>query len=314
MWDLAPVTAANGVVYASSMAKSGNEMYALDAATGDDPLGVRGRQLGQLRAGGRGRLRLLGIRLLEVGGRQRQHQALRVQHRGCGRHDPADDDDRADAGRRTARTVGTGRAVGVTVSATDDPRGSASSRPAACVDPPRVPASFADLPRRRLLAGRTSAPTGRTRSTRRARTRTTTSSPVVSATFKIDATPPTIAAAATTPPNANGWYSGRGRPLHVHRRRLRHPGRGVPSRPDAQRDRHGLLDAATVTDAAGNLSAPSNVVTVKIVNPAGLCALSVQDVQSSSRYQALRPVQKAAVNRAHPGRRLCGARRDRPGG
>ena len=34
VWDLAPVTSANGVVYASSMAKSGNEFYALDAATG----------------------------------------------------------------------------------------------------------------------------------------------------------------------------------------------------------------------------------------------------------------------------------------
>jgi polyvinyl alcohol dehydrogenase (cytochrome) len=33
-YDLAPVTSANGVVYASSMAPSGNEMYALDAATG----------------------------------------------------------------------------------------------------------------------------------------------------------------------------------------------------------------------------------------------------------------------------------------
>src|SRR5262249_4336104 len=32
--DLAPVTVAHGVVYAASMAKSGNEMFALDAATG----------------------------------------------------------------------------------------------------------------------------------------------------------------------------------------------------------------------------------------------------------------------------------------
>lgn len=34
VWDLAPVSAANGVVYAASMAKSGNEFYALDGATG----------------------------------------------------------------------------------------------------------------------------------------------------------------------------------------------------------------------------------------------------------------------------------------
>ncbi|PYQ71303.1 MAG: polyvinylalcohol dehydrogenase, partial [Acidobacteria bacterium] len=36
VWDLAPITVANGVVYASSMAKlaSQNQMFALDAATG----------------------------------------------------------------------------------------------------------------------------------------------------------------------------------------------------------------------------------------------------------------------------------------
>ncbi len=35
VWDLAPVSAANGVVYVASMAKSGNEFYALDGATGN---------------------------------------------------------------------------------------------------------------------------------------------------------------------------------------------------------------------------------------------------------------------------------------
>jgi polyvinyl alcohol dehydrogenase (cytochrome) len=36
VWDLAPVTVANGILYASSMANSGNQhqMFALDAATG----------------------------------------------------------------------------------------------------------------------------------------------------------------------------------------------------------------------------------------------------------------------------------------
>jgi polyvinyl alcohol dehydrogenase (cytochrome) len=33
-YDLAPLTTANGVVYASSMAATGNQLYALDAATG----------------------------------------------------------------------------------------------------------------------------------------------------------------------------------------------------------------------------------------------------------------------------------------
>jgi polyvinyl alcohol dehydrogenase (cytochrome) len=34
VWDLAPVSAANGIVYVASMAKSGNEFYALNGATG----------------------------------------------------------------------------------------------------------------------------------------------------------------------------------------------------------------------------------------------------------------------------------------
>jgi len=34
VWDLAPVSVANGVLYAASMAKTGDEYYALDAATG----------------------------------------------------------------------------------------------------------------------------------------------------------------------------------------------------------------------------------------------------------------------------------------
>jgi polyvinyl alcohol dehydrogenase (cytochrome) len=35
VWDLAPVSAANGVAYVASMAKGGNEFYALDGATGE---------------------------------------------------------------------------------------------------------------------------------------------------------------------------------------------------------------------------------------------------------------------------------------
>jgi polyvinyl alcohol dehydrogenase (cytochrome) len=34
VWDLAPVSAANGIAYFASMAKVGNEFYALDGATG----------------------------------------------------------------------------------------------------------------------------------------------------------------------------------------------------------------------------------------------------------------------------------------
>ena len=33
MWDLAPVSTANGVLYVASMAKGGNEFYALNGTT-----------------------------------------------------------------------------------------------------------------------------------------------------------------------------------------------------------------------------------------------------------------------------------------
>ncbi len=81
VWDLAPVTSANGVVYTASMAQTGNEMYALDARDRRDPLGVPGGQLGQRRAGRLPRERVLGQRLLEGGRRVGQQPAVRVQHR-----------------------------------------------------------------------------------------------------------------------------------------------------------------------------------------------------------------------------------------
>lgn len=89
----------------------------------------------------------------------------------------------------------------------------------------------------------------------------------------VDKTPPTISAAPTTPPNGtNGWYNGSTNNVTIHftcadvgaiqdgipagacpaDQVLSTEGAAVPS------------TARTVTDAAGNVSAPSNVVTVKI--------------------------------------------------
>ena len=42
-YDLAPVTSANGVVYASSMPQTGDQMFALDGEDRRDPLAVRRR-------------------------------------------------------------------------------------------------------------------------------------------------------------------------------------------------------------------------------------------------------------------------------
>ena len=53
--------------------------------------------------------------------------------------------------------------------------------------------------------------------------------------------------------------------------------------------------SATATDRAGNTGSGSTTFTV-VVTPANLSALTRQFVQSSPRYQALRPVQKAAVD------------------
>ena len=83
----------------------------------------------------------------------------------------------------------------------------------------------------------------------------------------VDKTAPEIEAAATTQPDgADGWYTlGRDRPLHLHGRRLGHPRRGVPGRRRPVPRRTAVESTArTVTDAAGNTSDPSNVVTVKI--------------------------------------------------
>ena len=110
---------------------------------------------------------------------------------------------------------------------------------------------------------------------------------VVSTSFKVDQTAPTISAAATTAPNANGWYSGN---VVVHFT-CSDGGSGIPPGacpPDQILSGIGAAissTAQTVTDAAGNVSAPSNVVTVKIVNSAGLCALTVRDVTNSSKYE-----------------------------
>ena len=84
--------------------------------------------------------------------------------------------------------------------------------------------------------------------------------------FAIDTTPPAIVAAATTLPNANGWYRG---DVVVHFT-CTDAGSGIPAGacPADQilgGEGAGISSfAVTVTDAAGNSSAPSNTVTVRI--------------------------------------------------
>src|SRR5204863_454948 len=83
---------------------------------------------------------------------------------------------------------------------------------------------------------------------------------------KIDRTKPTISAAATTSPNLSGWYTS---DVIVHFT-CSDPLSGIPAGTcpaDQTLSAEGPAVssvAATVTDAAGNVSILSNVVTVKI--------------------------------------------------
>jgi alpha-tubulin suppressor-like RCC1 family protein len=94
-------------------------------------------------------------------------------------------------------------------------------------------------------------------------------------TIKRDATAPTIPAAATTAPNAAGWYRGNVTVAHTCSDALS----GVTACPASQllSDEGSAVSstAVVVRDAAGNTSAPSNVVTVRIDKTAPTLAPTV---------------------------------------
>jgi hypothetical protein len=92
------------------------------------------------------------------------------------------------------------------------------------------------------------------------------SSPVASASFKYDATKPTITAAATISPNTNGWYNG---DVTIHftcTDATSHiPVNTCPADQLLTGEGDSISSTAkTVADNAGNVSDASNVVTVKI--------------------------------------------------
>ena len=93
-------------------------------------------------------------------------------------------------------------------------------------------------------------------------------------TVRIDKTAPTISAAATSAPNANGWYNGN----VTIRFTCTDPLSGVVSCPaDQVLSSEGAAIASTaqaVTDRAGNASVASNVVTVKIDKTAPVVTLT----------------------------------------
>ena len=80
-------------------------------------------------------------------------------------------------------------------------------------------------------------------------------------TVKIDKTPPTIVAAATTPPTAAGWYNTN---VTIHFTCTDGTSGILSCPPDQVLTASGTSTAQTTTDNAGNASAASNVVTVQI--------------------------------------------------
>jgi hypothetical protein len=183
------------------------------------------------------------------------------------------------------------------VSATDNVGGSGVYETRCVADPSVVPTGFAGLPAEACPLTTVGAD-GTHTVYAASEDRDNNVGSVVSQTFKIDQTAPKISAAATTAPSPNVWYSG---DVVVHFT-CADLGSGIPAGacpPNQILSGIGTAissTAETVTDAAGNVSAPSNVVTVKIVNPSRLCTLTVDDVKSSSRYQALKPARRTVAD------------------
>jgi polyvinyl alcohol dehydrogenase (cytochrome) len=293
VWDLGPVTVANGVVFASSMAKAGHQMFALDAATG--------QILWQFDAGSS-----VNAAPAVVDGSVYWGSGYARAAEGSGNNKlfAFSIDGRSDTTPpSTAITLSPAAPsgangwydgpVGVSVSATDDGSGVYETR--CLADPATAPARFADLPAGGCAPFAVHAD-GTHAVYAASEDRDNNAGSVVGRSFRIDQTAPAITAAATTAPNANGWYSGS---VTVHFTCVDSGSGILPGAcpPDQVLDGVGTAISSspeTVADAAGNVSAPSNVVTVKIVNRPGLCALTVGEVTSSSRYLELRRGRKAA--------------------
>jgi polyvinyl alcohol dehydrogenase (cytochrome) len=269
VWDLAPVSAANGVVFTASLAKTGNELYALDAGAGSilwafpvgssvnaAPAVVDGSVYwgtGYARAAeGSGNNKLYAF---SIGGVVDTTPPVST------------------IGLSPASPNGSNgwyrSAVTVSVSAADNPGGVGVYQTRCAVDPSSPPAGFSDLPPG-CPSVTVSADGSHLVSAASEDRDNNIEAPPVTRTFRIDATPPTITAAPTTTPNAHGVYSG---PVVVQFT-CRDAGSGIPAGacpPDQTLTGVGAISSAreTVADAAGNTSAPSNVVTVTIVSSHG---------------------------------------------
>lgn len=298
VWDLGPVTVANGVDFTASMAKTGNQMYALDAATGTilwrfaagssvnaAPAIVDGSVYWgsgySKSAEGSGNSKLFAFSIGGVVDTTSPTSSITLS--------PA----APDGAKGWYRSP-----VTVSVSATDNAGGVGVFETRCAVDPANAPAGFANLPDAPCAATTVGDGSHTVYAASEDRDNNVESPPVQAA-FQVDTTAPTIVAAPALPPNANGWYSG---PVIV-RFTCADAGSGIPSSacPADQ-----ILTsigssvsstAETVTDAAGNVSAPSNVVTVKIVDANDLCDSVRAYVHGSDAWQTGAPDAKAGAGR-----------------
>jgi hypothetical protein len=159
--------------------------------------------------------------------------------------------------------------VNVSISASDADDASATIQTRCLLDPPTVPATFSDLPTGSCAyvgSGATVSSDGMHTIYAASQDAAGNTELVQAASFKLDRTPPAITAATTSLPNANGWYNG---DLTVHFT-CTDALSGIPSGTcpaDQVLTGEGTVvssSAQRVADAAGNNSAPSNVVSVAI--------------------------------------------------
>ena len=298
VWDLGPVSVTNGIVFTASMAKTGNEMYALDAATG--------KILWSFAAGSS-----VNAAPSIVDGSVYWGSGYSKSAEGSGNNklyafsvDGVSDTTPPATSVALSPPAPNGTngwytsPVTVTVSAVDNTGGVGVFQTRCALDPAAAPASFEALPGVPCALPATVGDGMHTVYAGSEDRDNNVESPLVQAAFKVDTTAPTIVAAAVGSPNASGWFNGN---VTVHFT-CADTGSGIPAGAcPADQILSGLTTgvsstAETVTDAAGNTSAPSNVVTVKIATAAGLCTLLRSDVQGSGPYGLLNGGQRRAVD------------------
>jgi polyvinyl alcohol dehydrogenase (cytochrome) len=301
VWDLGPVSVANGVDYVSSMAQSGSDMYALDAATG--------QILWQYSAGS------------SVNASPAVVDGSLYWGTGYAKSKPEGDGNTkffsfsiggvSDTTPPTTTITLTPTnpnglngwytsPVAVTVGATDNAGGSGVYQTRCALDPATVPTSFSDLPATGCSLTSVAGDGAHTIYAASEDNDNNVESPLVVSNFKIDQTPPTvtisgdqgtysllstvdITCSAVDNPGGSGVASSScGSPLAAG------PAWSFGAGPHTV--------SATATDNAGNVSAAVLAKFRVLVDGDDLCTLTGQFVDGSARYLALRPFQRAVVN------------------